>query len=69
MSAAESQPDQPPPEEQPEDDLKAQFRAALERKRGKEAEANSTGEGKDKSKVHGAHGPAHAKRSFRRKSG
>ena len=48
------------------DDLKRKFREALERKRGNHASA----EGADHTgKVHGSHGPATSRRSFRRKSG
>jgi Family of unknown function (DUF5302) len=53
----------------PQDELKRRFREALERKRGRETEANAADESKDQSKIHGAHGPAKSKRSFRRKSG
>jgi len=49
------------------DDMKAKFRAALDRKRGEHA-ANADG-AQDTGKVHGAHGPAASRRSFRRKSG
>jgi hypothetical protein len=48
------------------DDTKRKFREALERKRGNHASA----EGVDHTgKVHGSHGPAASRRSFRRKSG
>jgi hypothetical protein len=48
------------------DDTKRKFREALERKRGNHASA----EGVDHTgKVHGSHGPATSRRSFRRKSG
>ncbi|WP_295693037.1 DUF5302 domain-containing protein [Lapillicoccus sp.] len=52
----------------PSDEMKAKFRAALDKK-------NQTRAGKDvsedgeKSKVHDAHGPAKAQQMFRRKSG
>jgi hypothetical protein len=52
-----------------QDELKRRFREALDRKRGRETEANAADEGRDPSKIHGAHGPAKSKRSFRRKSG
>lgn len=58
--------------EEPEgsdDELKRKFREALERKKTAQGEANAGGKGKNSSKIHGAHGPAAAKRSFRRKSG
>ena len=48
------------------DDLKRKFREALERKRDAHASAESA---KDTGRVHGAHGPAVSRRSFRRKSG
>jgi uncharacterized protein DUF5302 len=48
------------------DDMKRKFREALERKRGTHASAQSADH---TDKVHGAHGPAASRRSFRRKSG
>jgi len=62
---------EPEPEHQtdPMEDVKRQFREALERKHGREAEAGAAGDDRDPSKVHGAHGPAQNKRTFRRKSG
>ena len=50
------------------DDVKRKFREALDRKRGAHAGANAEG-AQDTGKVHGAHGPAASRRSFRRKSG
>ena len=50
------------------DDMKRKFREALERKRGAQTAANAEG-AQDTGKVHGAHGPASTRRSFRRKSG
>jgi hypothetical protein len=48
------------------DDLKRKFREALDRKR----DAHGSAEGaQDTGRVHGAHGPAVSRRSFRRKSG
>ena len=48
------------------DETKRKFREALERKRGTHASA----QGADHTgKVHGSHGPATSRRSFRRKSG
>lgn len=48
------------------EDVKRKFRAALDRKR----DAHATAEGaKDTGRVHGSHGPAVSRRSFRRKSG
>jgi hypothetical protein len=52
-----------------EDDVRRKFREALDRKRGKRAGVSGSEEGKDPSKIHGAHGPARTQRSFRRKSG
>lgn len=50
------------------DEVKRKFRAALDRK--KEQHAAASTEGAEKSgKVHGTHGPASQRRSFRRKSG
>jgi hypothetical protein len=52
------------------DDVKRRFREALDRKRGRSADAAATGESGDHAKVHGgAHGPAAQQRQFRRKSG
>jgi uncharacterized protein DUF5302 len=48
------------------DEVKRKFREALDRKRGTHASA----QGADHTgKVHGSHGPAASRRSFRRKSG
>ena len=48
------------------DDMKRKFREALDRKR----RTHATAEGADHTgKVHGSHGPAASRRSFRRKSG
>lgn len=52
-----------------EEEMKRKFREALERKRAKQADANGARGGKDAGKVHGAHGPAGNRRSFRRKTG
>jgi hypothetical protein len=57
----------PADQNQPDlDDMKRKFRDALERKRGAHATAEGT---QDTGKVHGSHGPAASRRSFRRKSG
>jgi hypothetical protein len=48
--------------------MKRKFRAALDRKRGTHASGNAEG-AQDTGKVHGSHGPAASRRSFRRKSG
>jgi hypothetical protein len=50
------------------DDVKAKFRAALDRKRQVHAEGQGKG-GHESGKVSGAHGPAASRRNFRRKSG
>jgi hypothetical protein len=50
------------------DEMKRKFRAALDRKRGTHATGNAEG-AQDTAKVHGSHGPAASRRSFRRKSG
>ena len=48
------------------DDMKRKFREALDRKH----RSHATAEGADHTgKVHGSHGPAASRRSFRRKSG
>jgi|SRR6266446_2233089 hypothetical protein len=49
-------------------EVKRKFREALERKRGAHASGNAEGT-QDTGKVHGSHGPAASRRSFRRKSG
>jgi hypothetical protein len=60
---------EPSAEAKPElDDVKRKFREALDRKRGAHASANADG-AQDTGKVHGSHGPAANRRSFRRKSG
>jgi len=48
------------------DEMKRKFREALERKRGTHGSAQSADH---TGKVHGSHGPAASRRSFRRKSG
>lgn len=51
-----------------QDDVKAKFLAALERKHGSKTDGSGGGAGGD-SKIHGAHSAAGGKRTFRRKSG
>jgi hypothetical protein len=63
MSSATPEPDGS------EDDLKRKFREALARKRGQHGDKASAEDGKESSKIHGAHGPAARRREFRRKSG
>jgi hypothetical protein len=58
--------DAPPSAESDFDDLKRKFREALDRKRATHASAEGA---HDTGKVHGSHGPAVSRRSFRRKSG
>jgi hypothetical protein len=58
-----------PDEAKPDlDEVKRKFREALDRKRSAHASANADG-AHDTGKVHGSHGPAASRRSFRRKSG
>lgn len=52
-----------------EEEVKRKFREALDRKRGRSADAGANGRGRDGSKIHGTHGKAGGQRSFRRKSG
>ena len=52
-----------------EDESRRKFREALDRKRAKEADSGRARGGQDTGKIHGAHGPAGQRRSFRRKSG
>jgi hypothetical protein len=71
---AAPQDDTPPgPDDQPAsaqagdlDELKRKFREALDRKHNAHASAEGA---HDTGKVHGSHGPAVSRRSFRRKSG
>jgi Family of unknown function (DUF5302) len=51
------------------DDVKDKYREALERKRGQQAERHADAEDRGDSKIHGEHGAAGVKRTFRRKSG
>jgi uncharacterized protein DUF5302 len=51
------------------DEVQVQFREALERKRAREAGTGGAPGRQDAGKIHGAHGPARNRRSFRRKSG
>ncbi|MEV4612186.1 DUF5302 domain-containing protein [Kitasatospora sp. NPDC049258] len=70
MSSETAEPEQQPtPEpEAGQDDVKAKFLAALERKHGGKAGSGAGGPGGE-SKIHGAHSAAGGKRTFRRKSG
>jgi uncharacterized protein DUF5302 len=51
------------------DEVKRKFRAALDRKREVNAGDGSDSSDRGAGKIHGAHGPAAGRRSFRRKSG
>ena len=51
------------------DEVQSGFRAALERKRAREAGTSGVPGGKAAGKIHGTQGPAANRRSFRRKSG
>jgi hypothetical protein len=51
------------------DEVQPGFREALERKRAREADTAGVPRGKAAGKIHGTHGPAASRRSFRRKSG
>jgi Family of unknown function (DUF5302) len=57
------------PDEEDAYDLKRKFQEALARKRNAQGGAGAGTTGPDPSKIHGAHGPAASRRSFRRKSG
>ncbi len=61
-------PAEPAPQDA-EDDAKRKFREALERKRHQHGDHGAGGTGPGSSKIHGEHGKASAKRTFRRKSG
>jgi hypothetical protein len=50
-------------------EVQSGFREALERKRAQEAGTAGAPRGKATGKIHGTHGPAANRRSFRRKSG
>jgi len=54
-------------EEPQDDDVRARFRAALERKQAKAKSGETHADGS--SKIHDTHGPAASRRTFRRKSG
>jgi hypothetical protein len=51
------------------EEIRRQFREALERKRAKDADADAARGGRDAGKVHGPGGLARSRRSFRRKTG
>lgn len=55
------------PAAEPQDDVRARFREALERKQAKAKSGETHADGS--SKIHDAHGPAASRRTFRRKSG
>jgi hypothetical protein len=60
--------DEPKSDAQP-DVVKDKFRQALERKRTGQAAREAGDAGGDTTKIHGEHGAAGGKRTFRRKSG
>jgi len=62
-------PDAEPPNAEPTNDVKDKFKAALERKRGQQADREASSGGREGSKIHGEHSAAGGKRTFRRKSG
>ncbi|MGW7446952.1 DUF5302 domain-containing protein [Kitasatospora sp. NPDC054795] len=64
----EPDPDAGIPAATAQDDVKARFLAALERKHGTKGGSTTGGPNGD-SKIHGAHAAAGGKRNFRRKSG
>jgi hypothetical protein len=68
MAAAASEPAGQPEDPDTEDEVKRKFREALERKNA-QSDKRTGGGPKDSSKVHGTHGRAGSKRTFRRKSG
>lgn len=53
--------------DEPQDDVRARFREALERKQAKAKSGENHADGS--SKIHDTHGPASSRRTFRRKSG
>jgi hypothetical protein len=61
--------DATPERDDSEDEMKRKFREALERKRAGQAGNNAARSGQDTAKIHGAHGPAESRRSFRRRTG
>ena len=65
---AAGRPDRPDDTKPDLDEVKRKFREALDRKHSAHASANAEG-AHDTGKVHGSHGPAASRRSFRRKSG
>ena len=69
MPTSPQEPDAAPEgaEQEAPDDAKRRFREALDRKNHQAHQAHGGHSGD--SKVHSAHGPAGAKREFRRKSG
>jgi uncharacterized protein DUF5302 len=52
-----------------EDEARRKFREALDRKRARDTGTGGRVAGNDTGKVHGAHGPAASRRSFRRRGG
>ncbi|HEU5416729.1 MAG TPA: DUF5302 domain-containing protein [Streptosporangiaceae bacterium] len=58
-----------PDSEGAEDEARRKFREALERKRARETSTAGGRAGSNSGKVHGVHGPASSRRSFRRRGG
>ena len=69
MAEAGTEPETAGGEPDFDEDLKRKFREALERKRAQHAEQGADRKGTGLGKIHGPHGPARGRRSFRRKSG
>ena len=72
MASKAARPEHPgeePDKITPAEEKQPKFREALERKRAREADNPGAPRAKGTGKIHGAHGPAMNRRSFRRKSG
>jgi uncharacterized protein DUF5302 len=69
VASAPGEAEGPGGEASPQDEARRKFREALDRKRARELGAAGGRGGKDPGKIHGSHGPAHGRRTFRRKSG
>jgi len=69
MAEADAEPEMAGGEPDSDNDQKRKFREALERKRAQQADQGTDRKGTGQGKIHGPHGPAPSRRSFRRKSG
>ena len=69
MADSEEQPDKSGAGPDPDEERKRKFREALARKQAQHSGQGAGGQPGSTGKVHGSHGPAASKRSFRRKSG